>query len=61
MYKPTAQGDYKQVAALLNLYKKVYNTIGVIITVVGLALTPFLKYLILDIPDMPEIPLIYIL
>lgn len=61
MYKPTAKGDYKQVAALLNLYKKVYNTIGVIITVVGFALIPFLKYLISDIPDMPEIPLIYIL
>ena len=61
MYKPTAKGDHKQVAALLNLYKKVYNTIGVIITVVGFALTPFLKYLISDIPDMPEIPLIYIL
>lgn len=61
MYKPTAKGDHKQVAALLNLYKKVYNTIGVIITVVGFALTPFLKYLISDIPDMPEIPVIYIL
>ncbi|NJP41554.1 sugar translocase [Oscillospiraceae bacterium HV4-5-C5C] len=61
MYKPTAEGDHKRVAALLNLYKKVYNSIGIIITVVGLVLTPFLKYLISDIPDMPEIPLIYIL
>ena len=61
MYKPMAKGDYKRVAALLNLYKKVYNTIGVIITIVGLAVTPFLKYLISGVPDMPEIPLIYIL
>ena len=56
MYKPAAQGEHKKVAALLNLYKKVYNSIGVVITVVGLCLTPFLKYLISDVPDMREVP-----
>ena len=61
MYKPAAQGEHKKVAALLNLYKKVYNSIGVVITVVGLCLTPFLKYLISDVPDMREVPIIYIL
>ena len=61
MYKPAATGDHRRVAALLNLYKKVYNTIGILITVIGLCLTPFLGYLISDIPDMPEIPIIYLL
>lgn len=61
MYKPSAQGNYRQVAALLNLYRRVYNCIGIIITVFGLALTPFLKYLISDIPNMSEVPFIYIL
>ena len=61
MYKPAAQGDHKKVAALLNLYKRVYNSIGIVITAVGLCLTPFLKYLISDVPDMREVPIIYIL
>lgn len=61
MYKPAAADDKKNLSALLNLYKKVYNTIGILITVIGLCLTPFLNYLISDIPPMPELPLIYIL
>lgn len=61
MYKPAATGDHRRVAALLNLYKKVYNTIGIFITLIGLCLTPFLEFLISDIPDMPEIPIIYLL
>lgn len=61
MYKPAATGDHRRVAALLNLYKKVYNTIGILITIIGLCLTPFLGFLISDIPDMPEIPIIYLL
>lgn len=61
MYKPAAVKDYRRLAALLNLYKRIYTTIGVVLTVVGLLLIPFLKYLISDIPDIPELPLIYIL
>ena len=29
VHKPAATGDHRRVAALLNLYKKVYNTIGI--------------------------------
>lgn len=61
MYEPAARGDHYKVAALLNLYKKIYNSIGIIITIVGLLLTPFLDFFISDIPDLKEIPLIYIL
>lgn len=61
MYKPMAQQDYRQVSALLNLYRRVYHTIGIIVTIVGLCLTPFLDFFISDIPDMSEIPIIYIL
>lgn len=61
MYKPAANKDTKTVAALLNLYKKVYNTIGLIITAIGLCLTPFLNFFISDIPDIPELPIIYLL
>ena len=61
MYEPAAKEDYYKVAALLNLYKKIYNSIGIAITIVGLLLTPFLDFFISDIPDLKEIPLIYIL
>ena len=52
MYKPVAEGDVDTVCALLNLYKKVYKIIGVIIIVAGLAIMPFLRNFISgDVPD----------
>lgn len=48
MYKPIAEGNKKDICALLNLYKKVYRVIGCIVLLVGLLITPFLKYLIVD-------------
>ena len=61
MYKPAADMDYPKLTGLLNLYKKVYTTLGVALSLVGLVLIPFLKYIISDIPELPELPLIYIL
>lgn len=61
MYKPAAQNDYETLGALLNLYKRVYHSIGVVITILGLCLTPCLDFFISDIPEMPELPVIYIL
>lgn len=46
MYEPIANDDNDTVCALLNLYKKIYRYIGLVILSVGLALMPFLKYLI---------------
>ncbi len=46
MYKPIAQDDEETLCALLNLYKKVYLVIGTVISVVGIALLPFLRYLV---------------
>jgi O-antigen/teichoic acid export membrane protein len=61
MYKPAAENDFRQVAALLNLYKVVYTALGVGLTLIGLCLTPLLNFIISDIPELPELPLIYIL
>ena len=61
MYKPTAEKDYKRVAAMLNEYKKLYMIIGISMTIAGLCLTPFLSFFVSDIPELPELPLIYIL
>lgn len=46
MYKPIAEDDNDTLCALLNVYKKVYHVVGAVILVIGLAVTPFLKYLI---------------
>ena len=59
MYKPIAENDTKTICALLNLYKKIYRIIGVVILVIGLALLPFLRNLIDG--TVPEDANIYIL
>lgn len=46
MYKPMAEKDNKKVCALLALYKKVYQIIGISILCLGLLLLPTLRYLI---------------
>ena len=46
MYKPIAEKDKKTICALMNLYKKIYNIIGIVVFSVGICLMPFLKFLI---------------
>ena len=46
MYKPIAENNTNKICALLNLYKRIYLIIGIVVLVSGLAVTPFLKYLI---------------
>lgn len=46
MYKPIAEENYDKVNALVKFYKKVYYTIAVVMIVLGVALLPFLKYII---------------
>lgn len=48
MYKPIATDDEDSLCALLNLYRKIYNLIGLIILLLGLAVTPFLTKLVKD-------------
>lgn len=52
MYKPMAEGDDDKVSALLNLYKKTYRIIGIVILAAGLLIMPFLDYLVAG--DLPE-------
>ncbi len=61
MYKPAANRDEKKLSALLNLYRKIYITLGIGMTAAGLCLIPFLGFFISDMPDIPELPVIYVL
>ena len=59
LYKPIAVNDNEKVKSLLALYKKAYRLIAVIVSIIGLALIPFLDALVkTDIP-IKEIRLYY--
>lgn len=45
-YKPLAEGDAVKVALLTQFYRKVYHTIAIFVTIVGISLVPFLDYLV---------------
>lgn len=61
MYKPLANKNEAEIRALMNLYKKAYSCIGIIIIVAGSILTPFLEFLIRDIPDILNIRILYLI
>lgn len=60
MYKPIAEDDEETINALLNLYKKVYKIIGIIVLCVGLVFVPLLPHLIEgDYPNNINIYILY--
>ena len=61
MYAPMACHDYQRAAALLHLYKRVYQIIGAVIFVLGLFIVPFLDVIIKDKPDVPGLTLYYLM
>lgn len=46
MYKPIANGEKEKVCALLKAYRDIYRIIGIVISVIGILLIPFLPLLI---------------
>lgn len=62
MYKPVAENDTEKIKGLMQLYKKAYNVIGIVVFVLGLSIIPFMDYLVKDVPNIKEnIILIYLL
>lgn len=62
LYKPLAEKDKEKVKSLMRLYRIAYITIGILILIVGISITPFLPYFIDEMPNINEnINLIYIL
>lgn len=61
LYKPLAEKDLEKVKSLMQLYKKAYTIIGIVIGVLGVFITPFLQYFIKEMPDVPNLNLIFIL
>lgn len=62
MYQPIIDGNKAEICALLRLYRRYYRIIGMVIAVVGGALTPFIPYLIKkDIPAGVDVYVVYLL
>ncbi len=61
LYKPLSEKDETTCKMLMQFYKKVYTIIGIIILLLGSAITPFLSIFIKEIPNINNINLIYIL
>lgn len=61
LYKPIAEDDEDKIASLMKFYGGAYRIIGLVVAVAGLALLPFLSFIIGDTPQIKEnIYVIYI-
>lgn len=62
MYKPIVEDDTQTICALMGLYRKYYRIIGLLIGVVGAALTPLIPHLIeKGVPENLNIYVLYLL
>ena len=62
MYKPIADNNREKVCALLNIYKKAYHIVGLVILSIGCAIIPLIPYLISgDVPANINLYILYII
>lgn len=59
LYKPIANKDKEKVKSLLALYKQAYRVIALIVTLIGIVIIPFLKYLVNTDISITEIRIYY--
>lgn len=61
LYKPFADNDRSQIRAYIRFYGKFYRSIGFVILIIGLIITPFLKYFIKGDIDLTLVSVSFIL
>lgn len=61
LYKPIAENDEKHITCLMNLYRKIYKIIALVVFVLGLLLLPFLDFFIAGETEIQHLNFIYIL
>ena len=59
-YKPLAEHDESKMAGLIHFYKRVYSVIAVTVTVCGIAVIPFLKYIINTEKEIEHLTVYYL-
>jgi len=61
LYRPVAERDLEKIKSLMKLYKMAYRVIALIVTILGLALLPFLPYLINGTEGIEHITIYYLI
>lgn len=61
MYKPIKNNDKQKISALLSYYKKIYTTITIVITIIGILVIPFLSVIIKSNLGFEDLTKYYIL
>lgn len=61
LYKPISENNDKKISALMRIYKIFYRFVFIFVLVVGFSLTPFLRYIISDFEEIPNISIIYLM
>ena len=61
LYKPLAEDDKPRVVALIQLYKKTYAILAIIVFVLSMALYPFLGVLVKQSEGISYLPIVYFL
>lgn len=46
LYEPVVKGDKEKIKSYMQMYRKAYHTIAAVVAVMGILLTPFLKYIL---------------
>lgn len=59
LYKPLAENDKPKIIALIQLYKKLYGVLSIVIFLLSLTLYPFLGILMKDVSEIKFINIIY--
>lgn len=54
LYAPLAKNDNSKIATLVRFYGKCYRVIAIVVLALGIALLPFLKFIIKEPPDIKE-------
>ena len=61
LYKPLANNDEKRVVQILNLFKKIYTIIALVILGLGILIIPILPYILNGVSFTLEVLIIYLL
>lgn len=61
LYKPIALNDIPTIKTYMRIFKNVYRIVGSIILVIGLAVSPFIHYLVKDPEQYNNLSLIFLL
>lgn len=61
LYKPVAENDIEKIKALMQVYKKAYRVIALLVTALGLLVLPFLRFIVKDPGDIGNISIYYII